>query len=199
MLAGCALILLAPIIAGAQPDGAVHEFLTVEEALHEVFPQSANYVQDEITLDADALYRVEEALHRKLDGSTYGVTLCYDSAGRFLGYAMISDEIGKYRPITYIVGVDPDFTVRKVAVMVYREDRGGEVKTPRFLYQFRGKSADDPIRVNRDIVNISGATISVRAISSGVKKVLLLVDDHYRTHPPAAMLSTASGLERTEQ
>jgi len=37
----------------------------------------------------------------------------------------------------------------------------------------------DPVRVNRDIINISGATMSVRSMSAGVKRVLVLVDEFY--------------------
>ena len=37
----------------------------------------------------------------------------------------------------------------------------------------------DPVRINKDIINISGATMSVRSISAGVKRVLVLVDEFY--------------------
>lgn len=181
------LLLMAPAAAvRAQPDGTVHEYLNREQALKEVFPSSSTYRSEELALDGAAVEDAEQALHRKLDQTSVEVILCYDSDGVFLGYAVVSEESGKYRPITYMVGIDPEFHVTKVVVMVYREDRGGEIRTPRFLYQFKGKSAKDPIRVNRDIVNISGATISVRAISAGVKKVLYLVTDRYRSEPPPA-------------
>ncbi len=84
----------------------------------------------------------------------------------------MTEEVGKYRPITFMVGVTPDFVVRDVAVLIYRESRGGDVKRRRFLDQYRGKSLRDPIDVHRDIINISGATISVRSLNAGVKRVL---------------------------
>ena len=37
----------------------------------------------------------------------------------------------------------------------------------------------DPVRINKDIINISGATMSVRSMSAGVKRVLVLVDEFY--------------------
>jgi Na+-translocating ferredoxin:NAD+ oxidoreductase RnfG subunit len=92
--------------------------------------------------------------------------------GALRGYAVVTEEIGKYRPITFMVGATPDLAVRDVEVLAYRESRGGEVKRKRFLSQYRGKRAADPIDVNRDIVNISGATISVRSLNAGVKRVL---------------------------
>ena len=95
-----------------------------------------------------------------------------DGSGSLRVYYVITDEIGKYRQITFMVGVTPDLRVRDVAVMVYRESRGGEVRRKRFLSQYRGKTAGSAIDVGRDIINISGATISVRSLNAGVKRVL---------------------------
>ncbi len=63
--------------------------------------------------------------------------------------------------------------------MVFREARGSEVGRKRFNVQYEGKTVLDPIRINKDIINITGATMSVRSISAGVKRVLVLVDEFY--------------------
>lgn len=96
------------------------------------------------------------------------------------GYAVVMNEIGKHEFITFIVGVTPRFEVSEVAVMEYRETRGWEVKEQRFLRQFRGKKGSDPIQVDRDIVNYTGATLSSHAIARGVKKALVLAETFYR-------------------
>jgi len=95
------------------------------------------------------------------------------------GYAVIMNEIGKHEYITFIVGVSPKGAVTDVAVMEYRETRGGEVREQRFLRQFRGKKSSDPIKVDRDIVNYTGATLSSHAIAYGVRKALALVQMFY--------------------
>lgn len=92
-----------------------------------------------------------------------------------LGYAVIIEEIGKHRPITFVVGVGTDGKVRDAAVMVYREPYGGEVKERRFLAQYEGKELKDPLLPYRDIRNITGATLSVEAIGRGIKKALALI------------------------
>ena len=63
--------------------------------------------------------------------------------------------------------------------MVYRESRGDGVKRQRFLKQFRKKDVEDHLRLTRDIVGVSGATMSSRALAVGVKKVLAVVDLKY--------------------
>jgi hypothetical protein len=104
------------------------------------------------------------------------VFLPRDGDGEPLGFAVVDEEIGKYRPITFMVGTTPDLEVRNVEVLVYRESRGGDVRRNRFLRQYRGKSADDPIRSYQDIINIAGATLSVNALNLGVKRVLLVLE-----------------------
>jgi hypothetical protein len=55
-----------------------------------------------------------------------------------------------------------------------------------FLRQYRGKELADPIRLNRDIINISGATISVHSVNEGVRKTLALVQHSYPEAPAPA-------------
>ncbi len=102
-----------------------------------------------------------------------------DKDGKPSGYALIMNEIGKEEFITFIVGVSSQGEVGEVAVLDYRETRGSEVKEKRFLRQFRGKKSSDPIQVNRDVTNYTGATLSAHAIARGVKKALLLTDLFY--------------------
>ena len=154
--------------------------LTPEQGLHEVFPEVARTQREARPLAPAVQQRLEHELGRRIDDDSVVVTRVYDAQGAFRGYAVVAEETGKYRPITFLVGVTPQLTVREVTVLMYRESRGGEVKRQRFLSQYRGKSARDPIDVNRDIINISGATISVRALNAGVKRVLAEVTAVYR-------------------
>ena len=68
----------------------------------------------------------------------------------------------------------PEGAISDVELLVFREARGSEVGRKRFNAQYEGKTVSDPIRINKDIINISGATMSVRSISAGVKRVLVL-------------------------
>lgn len=153
--------------------------LSPEQALREIFPGLARTARETRALDADTRQHLRQQLGRPVDEDSVSTTLVYDARDTLLGYAVITEEFGKYRPITFMVGVTPRFMVQDVAVLVYRESRGGEVKRRRFLSQYRGKSARDPIDLNRDIVNISGATISVRSVNAGVKRVLAEVSALY--------------------
>jgi thiamine biosynthesis lipoprotein len=97
-----------------------------------------------------------------------------------VGYAVVVDEIGKVSPFTVIVSATPDFKVRDVAIMVYREVRGGEITQRRFLAQYKGKRSSDPIQLDRDIVGITGATLSVHGANRAVHKALAVLELVYR-------------------
>ena len=53
-----------------------------------------------------------------------------------------------------------------------REPYGGEVAYEPWRRQFRGARATDSLRVGKEIRSISGATISVHAVTLGVRRLL---------------------------
>ena len=153
-------------------------FLTVDQALKEVFPECDEILYDEFPLSADEKSQLQNTLRRKIyeDGFIVYVGM---KSGEIDGYAIITEEVGKFHPYTFIVSVKPNGKIDKIAILVYRESRGAEIAKKRFLYQFKGKSLKNRIRINRDIINISGATMSVVTMCKGVKKVLGVIDQFY--------------------
>lgn len=89
-----------------------------------------------------------------------------------LGFAVVREVRGKDQPITFLVATDSADRLRDIDILVYREPYGGEVAYEAWRRQFRGKSADDRLQVGRDIRGISGATISVHAVTLGVRRAL---------------------------
>jgi hypothetical protein len=98
-----------------------------------------------------------------------------DNGAKRVGYAIIDEVRGKDQPITYCVVVDDLLAVKQVAILAYREPYGGEVQNASWLKQFSGKQPGDKLRPGKEIKNITGATISARAITLGVKKLLSLL------------------------
>jgi hypothetical protein len=96
------------------------------------------------------------------------------------GYFYYDHVVGKHLLIDYTVAVGADGRVRRVDILNYRESYGGEVNDPGWLAQFVGKSSQSDVRVNSDIRNISGATLSSTHLAEGVKKVLMYHASHFR-------------------
>jgi Na+-transporting NADH:ubiquinone oxidoreductase subunit NqrC len=88
------------------------------------------------------------------------------------GWLIVDEVIGKHEFITFAVGIDAAGAVRGVEIMEYRETYGGEVRRPEWRAQFTGKTKAAPLKLDQDIKNISGATLSSRHIAEGVKRLL---------------------------
>jgi len=202
---GLALLLVAmpgslPPVEAARPlpaagDPRDHVLVGRVQALREIFGDLGRVVEDHWRLSAGDARNLEARADDRVPDRTPTTLRVYGPGGNLRGYAMVLDEKGKYRPITFLVGVGPDLAVRGVEVLVYREDRGGEVRYPRFLDQYRGKMAADPIRTHRDIVNITGATISVHALNDGVRRALATLELLYGTVDREPMASEPLELE----
>jgi Na+-translocating ferredoxin:NAD+ oxidoreductase RnfG subunit len=95
---------------------------------------------------------------------------------RVVGFFIVDYVIGKHLVIDYAVALDPGGQVRHVEILEYRESYGGEISNRSWLAQFVGKTSRDPLELDQDIRNISGATLSSRHVTEGVKRLLALYD-----------------------
>ena len=89
--------------------------------------------------------------------------------------AWILDEIGKEKPITIGVVLDSN-KIEKITILAFRESRGGEVRHPFFTHQFSGLFLKDNAELSDRIDGISGATMSVRAVSNVSRFALALAE-----------------------
>lgn len=171
------LFLGRPLLAFGQ-EGV---FLKEEEAPKAVFPEATSFERKVIRSTEELKEKIRQRMGKtktSLWEDSY-LTFVAKKGETILGYAAIVEEIGKHRPITFVVGVGTDHKIKDAALMVYREAYGGEVRDRRFLQQYKGKELKDPLLPYRDIQNISGATLSVEAIGRGSKKALALIDIVY--------------------
>jgi Na+-translocating ferredoxin:NAD+ oxidoreductase RnfG subunit len=161
-----------------QEMGQEDVFLTEDEAARLMFPKSERIGKEVVQLTPDQKKIIEDRIGWHFPENDFDVYVGKTGA-QTDGYAIVQNTIGKHKPITYMVGVDPGGEVLNIEVLIYRESRGSEVRTKRFNAQYEGKTVFDPIRMNKDIINISGATMSVRSLSAGVKRTLVIVDEVY--------------------
>ena len=82
--------------------------------------------------------------------------------------------IGKQEYMTYAVGINLDGTLRQFQIVEYREAYGYQVRELKWRDQFVGKTIADKLEVGADIANISGATLSCRHLTDGIKQLLAL-------------------------
>lgn len=91
----------------------------------------------------------------------------------------ILDEIGKEQPITIGVVVDGGRIVR-TQVLVFRESRGGEVRHGFFTRQFADAALTANDTLDRNIDGITGATLSVWAVTKVARLALVFHQEALR-------------------
>lgn len=93
-------------------------------------------------------------------------------SGKLQGYFIVDYVIGKHLAIDYAVALWPEGTVKQIEILNYRESYGGEIRNPDWRKQFAGKTPRSHFALNKGINNISGATLSSRHVTEGVRRVL---------------------------
>jgi Na+-transporting NADH:ubiquinone oxidoreductase subunit C len=164
----------AIVVTVVQPVQAV-EYLTIPDAQRLAFPAATQFVE------ANVIYRPSDvAAIEKLSGQkvqTRGEQVWKAQAGgRLLGYFVLDYVIGKHEAIDYAVSLEPDGGIRRVDILQYRESYGGEIASRDWLAQFAGKTSRDPPLFDKNIRNISGATLSSRHVTEGIRRVLAIYD-----------------------
>ena len=153
-------------------------YLTREEATRLAFGPSATVAEESKWLTPAARAAVEQRLGRPVPEERFTFYVGR-SAQAVEGYGVLLNEMGKHEPITFFVAIAPDGHVKDVMILEYRETRGGEVRQKNFMKQYVGKTSQAPLALEEDITPLTGATISARAISDGVKKALLIWEACY--------------------
>lgn len=142
-----------------------------EDFLEETFAETG-FEKKVIWLDKGIQAAMEEILGHKYKGLRVRYWI---NAGKT---AWILDEIGKEKPITTGIVIDNN-KIERVKILAFRESRGWEVKHEFFTDQFKQASlakenTSEKNQLDRSIDNISGATLSVRAVSKLSRIALLL-------------------------
>lgn len=160
-----AALLAAPVVQAVQ-------YLGVEDAQRQAFPQATAFVPVPLPLDADA--RAKLAAVARPPGARDPKVWRAMAGDRVLGTFFVDAVIGKQDYIGYALALDAAGRVLRLDVLEYRETHGWEIRNERWRAQFAGKSAADPVQLHQDIANISGATLSCRHVTDGVRRLLAI-------------------------
>jgi electron transport complex protein RnfG len=162
-----------PVAAACVPAVAqATQYLTVEQAQRQLFPAAERFSPTPIRVSPELRARVASESGTQADEDPR-VWRAIRGDG-ILGSFIVDEVIGKHELITYAVAIDPQGVVRGIEILDYRETRGGEVRDPRWRAQFVGKGPRDALRLGEDIQNLSGATLSSRHITDGVRRLVVL-------------------------
>ena len=169
----------APIIAHAKI------YISVEQAQKILLPNKAlSKTPIIITDDLQDKMRAASSIRHPFQGDR----IWRASDGSWL---VIDEVVGKHEMITYAVAINPNGSISGIEILEYVESYGYEVAEAQWRKQFIGKTANDPIKLNQDIQNIGGATLSCKHLTDGVKRVTVLYELALKnTSSPGAQTQT---------
>lgn len=163
---------LIPVAALVHPTFAA-DYLNASEAQKLLFPSADGFVRKPIELSDDQIDKIRELSGVRQRTNKPQIWLAYEKK-KLLGWFIVDEVIGKHEYITYAAALAPDNRVLGIEIMTYRETKGGEVRNADWRSKFKGKTLGDRFKLDEDIPNISGATLSCRNLLDGVKRLLVL-------------------------
>lgn len=167
-------VFVAAPLALFAPAAHATAYLSVEQAQQAIFP-GANLSPAPVSLSGEQKRAIEDKSGvsvRARDQKIWRVSGGRSGAGWFI----LDEVIGKHEFITYAVGLNANGAVRGVEILEYREAYGYQVRDAGWRGQFVGKTAADPLKLDADIRNVSGATLSCRHVTDGIKRLLALYE-----------------------
>jgi Na+-translocating ferredoxin:NAD+ oxidoreductase RnfG subunit len=168
---GLSILLLAAACASPAAAGVFH---SQKEAIDLAFPDATSVEKKTHILSDEQTAAVEERARSKLESRLVSVYTGWREDD-VLGYAIIDIHTVRTQPEAFMVVVAPDGKIRSLRVLAFYEP--GEYLPPeRWLRLFDGKPLDERLHLRADVHGIAGSTLTARAVTSGVRRALALVE-----------------------
>lgn len=167
------MILLVPFEVLAK------DLITVDKALVKIYSKDAQFDRGEMTLTDDQMLNIESNAHITFKGTHSSKVVMYNVSqlGNIIGYAFEDTVMGKWGPIHYLVGLDLKGSIVQVIILDYQEIRGKPIAKKRFLRQYVNKDLKNHLKLKKDINGVTGATISSRSLTNGVRKIVYILEE----------------------
>lgn len=145
-------------------------FHTQKEALDLAFPEADRIEEHTHVLTGAQVERIQSRARSRLDSRLVSIYSGWQG-DRLLGHAHIDVHTVRTKPEGFMVVLGPDGRVRQVRVLAFYEPLE-YLPSQRWYDGFMGKGRDDALRLGRDVDAVSGATLSARAATEGVRRML---------------------------
>ncbi len=146
--------------------------VSVEEALALAFP-GATTERETLFLTDDQMREASELGGGELGSALVTRYAATDAGGAVIGHAYLDTHRVRTLPETLMIVVTPEGTVGRVEVVVFREP---VEYMPRegWYRQYDGEELDDDLSLKGDIRPVTGATLTARATTEAVRRVLAI-------------------------
>ena len=163
-------LILALLIACTSNSLEAKTYLTPIQAEKVCFPAADKFEWKTHRYTRDEIQKIYDASGLKvIDPGLWYCTAYKDN--KVVGVIAFDRCIGKHLFIDFVIAITPEGRVKQVEILNYRESWGYEVRREGWRNQFVGKDTAAKLDHNNGISNISGATLSCRGVTRGVKRI----------------------------
>ncbi len=155
--------------AGADVGAGVYK--TQKQALAEAFP--GGFERRTAFLTDAQVQEVEKRARAKVESKIITFYTGRDADGKTAGAAYFDTHIVRTTTETVLVLLNQDGAIRRVEILAFYEPEDYKVRQG-WLDRLEEKDFDDEVVVGRDLVRVTGATLSVQALAATVRRVLAL-------------------------
>jgi hypothetical protein len=145
-------------------------FFSRTEALELAFPDADRVETETFVLSDGQATRIEELARAPLDSKLVQIYTGF-RGNEVTGYAVIDIHNVRTLPEAFMVVLTPRGEVQSLRVLAFHEPLD-YLPAERWYAQFDRKSLSEPLRVGSDVHGVVGATLSARATTRGVRRVL---------------------------
>lgn len=169
----------APIACLSAPAFA-NEYMSIEQAQQVMFAKATHFNPTFLEFSDAQREQIQTLTEVKQRWKTQQIWQVMQNQ-QMLGWFMVDKVIGKHEFITYALALNPQGAVISIEILDYRESYGDEVRMAPWRQQFLGAQSANQIRFIKDIANISGATLSCRNVTNGVRRLLTIYELFLKT------------------
>ena len=163
---------LAAIVALVPAELQAGLYKTQKQALAEAFPGGGIERKSAFLTDEQAK-EIERLARGRLDSKIIHYYVGLDEEGWPAGAAFFDTRVVRTTTESVMVLVKPDGTVRRVEILAFYEPEDYKVRQG-WLDRMNDQALSEDMIVGRDLVRVTGSTLTVRALAASVRRALAL-------------------------
>lgn len=169
------------------PVGWARVFMTQEQALKLAFPDACSIERKTVFLSDSDVGEIQKKAKSRVESRvvTYYVGKSTDGV---MGFAFFQTHVVRTMPEIFMAVVESNGRLRFVEILAFYEPED-YLPPKRWLDLLGGKMLNDKLWVKRGVRNIAGATLSTRAITAGIRRVLATFEVVVKNRRPNEVLA----------
>ena len=156
-------------------------FYAKQEALEIAFPDADDVETKSFFLTQEQTDDIQNLAKAPIDAKVVAFYIGRKGEA-VLGYAFIETHIVRTLPETFLIVLSPEGTIQRVLTLAFYEPLE-YLPTDRWIAQFDNQQLSPELQLQRNLHGISGSTLTARAVTRGVRKVLALFQVLIQNNP----------------